>query len=319
SLTTLVAHELAHSWSGNYVTNATWNDFWLNEGFTVYLETRIMEALYGKSYADMLALLGLQDLKHTVKEMGENHPDTKLKLDLAGRDPDEGLTEIAYEKGYFLLRLLEETYGRDAFDKFLRNYFQEFAFKPVTTEMFVAYFKTWQGLASNSTKAGMVDINKWIYEPGIPDNISEIKSIRFEFAEKIVQSWQKGNDISPVAERIKSTHEWLHFLRHLPDTMTTEQMTHLDKMFNFSNSGNSEILSEWFIYVIKNKYKPAYPQLENFLITIGRRKFLKPLYGELAKTTEGKEMATRIYKIGRPNYHSVTTNTLDEILGWKGQ
>jgi hypothetical protein len=317
SLTALVAHELAHSWSGNLVTNANWNDFWLNEGFTVYIERRIMEALYGKSYADMLALIGYQDLMNTVKQMGDDNPDSKLKLDLSGRDPDEGLTEIAYEKGYFLLRLLDDTYGRDAFDKFLNNYFKEFAFKPVTTEMFVEHLKTWQGLFSNSTKEGKVNVEEWIYQTGIPANIPKIESRRFEFIEKVVQSWEKGNDITPIADRIKSTHEWLHFIRHLPDTMTIEQMTHLDKMFNFSNSGNSEIQSAWFLHAIRNKYEAAYPQLEKFLVNVGRRKFLKPLYSELAKTPEGKTMATRIYTIGRPNYHSVSTNTLDEILGWK--
>jgi leukotriene-A4 hydrolase len=316
SLTALVAHELAHSWSGNLVTNANWNDFWLNEGFTVYLERRIMEALYGKAYAEMLALLGYQDLMETVKEMGETNPDTKLKLDLAGRDPDEGLTEIAYEKGYFLLRLIEETYGREPFDKFLRDYFKEFAFKPVTTEMFVAHLSTWQGLNSDATKEANVNAKKWIYEPGIPENIPQIKSMRFEFVEKVIQSWEKGNDIAPLAKKNWSTHEWLHFIRHLPDTMTTEQMAQLDRMFDFTNSGNSEIQAAWFEHVIKHKYEPAYPQLEAFLVSVGRRKFLKPLYQRLAATPEGKTMALRIYEKGRPNYHSVSTNTLDEILGW---
>ena len=316
SLTSLVAHELAHSWSGNLVTNANWNDFWLNEGFTVYLERRIMEALYGKSYADMLALLGMQDLKKTVEQLGSTDPDTRLKLDLAGRDPDEGLTDIAYEKGYFLLRLIEETYGRNNFDSFLRNYFNEFAFKPVTTEIFVEYYNKW---ANSMEKDGDVKIKQWIYEPGLPGNMPEIKSIRFEFAEKLVLSWQKGHDISPIAEKKWTTHEWLHFLRNLPDSMSTAQMADLDRMFNFSNSRNSEIQAAWFHHVIKNNYQPAYKQLEEFLITVGRRKFLKPLYQELSLTPEGKAMALRIYGLGRPNYHSVSTNTIDEILEWKEQ
>ena len=131
SLTSLIAHELAHSWSGNLVTNRTWNDFWLNEGFTVYFEHRIMEKLYGRDYAEMLALLSLQDLRETIQSLKDEnlYADTKLKLDLAGRNPDDGVTDIAYNKGYFFLRLFEERYGRERFDSFLKHYFSSNAFK----------------------------------------------------------------------------------------------------------------------------------------------------------------------------------------------
>src|SRR5436190_3228884 len=112
SLVSLVAHELAHSWSGNLVTNATWSDFWLNEGFTNYFENRIMEALYGREFSEMQAALQLASLRKTIAEMGPENPDTRLQLELAGRDPDDGVNDIAYEKGFFFVRLLEEQAGR---------------------------------------------------------------------------------------------------------------------------------------------------------------------------------------------------------------
>lgn len=139
SLTSLVAHELAHSWSGNLVTNATWNDFWLNEGFTVYFERRIMEALYGKDFSDMLSVIGYGDLKEDLQDIGPENADTWLKLDLADRNPDDGLTNVAYEKGYFFLLHVEAVVGRAAFDRFLKNYFKTFAFKSVNTDQFLDF------------------------------------------------------------------------------------------------------------------------------------------------------------------------------------
>src|SRR5436190_6423239 len=158
SLVNLVAHELAHSWSGNLVTNATWNDFWLNEGFTVYFERRIMEAVYGRDYSEMLARLGMQDLEQIVDELGKDSRDTYLLLDLQGRDPDDAATKLAYEKGYFLLRLIEETVGRPAFDAFLRDYFDRHAFQSMTTAQFVAELRR---------AFPNVEVEMWINAPGI--------------------------------------------------------------------------------------------------------------------------------------------------------
>lgn len=313
SLVSLVAHELAHSWSGNLVTNATWNDFWLNEGFTTYFELRIMEALYGREYSEMLSTLAMQDLKATVASLGPESPDTRLALDLTGRDPDDGMNDIAYNKGAFFLRHCEETVGREAWDGFLRTYFDEFAFTSMTTSAFVDYLR--KNLVQESTELEQtIDITGWIYEPGLPAKLPEIGSTEFAKVEAKIAGLKDGVLPSSAETEDWTTHHWLHFLRNLPDDLDVQGMRALDRSFRFTQSGNSEILSAWLLRSIKVGYKDAYGALETFLTTQGRRKFLKPLYEELAKTEAGLAFAREIYTKARPGYHSVSYLTIDEIL-----
>lgn len=310
SLTSLVAHELAHSWSGNLVTNATWDDFWLNEGFTVYFERRIMESLYGADYADMLEFLGYQDLQHTLAELKKENPkDTHLKLNLAERDPDEGLTDVAYEKGYFFLRTIEENIGRAKMDTFLKQYFERHAFQTMQTEQFVKYLK--KELPSVSS----LNLQDWIYGEGLPDNCPEVKSTRFEQVKQAYEAWQSGEkSLKELDTKNWSSHEWLYFVRGL-EQLNPDKMQALDQAFAFSQSGNSEILAAWLQKAIEQEYEAAYPALETFLVNVGRRKFLTPLYGALLKTEAGKERANAIYEKARPNYHFVSVATLDNMLG----
>ncbi len=324
SLVSLVAHELAHSWSGNLVTNATWDDFWLNEGFTVYFEQRIMEAVYGRDYSEMLALLSLQGLKEEVETIlaGDKPEDTKLKLNLEGRNPDDGMTSIAYDKGYYFLRLLEEKVGRDKFDAFLKDYFTSNAFRSMTTDEFIAQLNT-KLFEKNGIPVDESLYNEWIFGQGLPANCPQPTSDRFANVEKVVEGWVNGMPIeelfSPEDLMTKkwSSHEWLHFLRSLPENLHAEQMAKLDAVFQFTYSRNSEILAAWMVHVIKHQYKPGYQNLENFLINTGRRKFLSPLYAEMAKTETGLEMAKSIYTKARPNYHFVASSTIDKMLGWE--
>lgn len=316
SLVSLVAHELAHSWSGNLVTNATWNDFWMNEGFTVYFENRIMEAIYGKPFADMQGLLGLEDLKETINELGDTSADTHLKLNLKDRDPDDGMNDVAYQKGYFLLLLIEQTVGREKFDIFLKNYFQKHKFQTITTEEFLAEYKN-DLIKNDSAAAAKINIDSWVYGAGIPANCPQIISERFHAVDATVEEWKKGTAAKNLNTKEYTSNEWQRFIRSLPEEMTTAKMKELDDAFHFTDSGNSEILGVWFEHVIASKYEPAYTALENFLVTVGRRKFCKPLYASLAKTPEGIILAKKIYAKARPNYHNITQSTIDEILGWK--
>lgn len=315
SLTSLLAHELAHSWSGNLVTNATWDDFWLNEGFTVYFEHRIMEKLYGVDYSEMLATLALQDLQTTVKSLTDDGmvEDTKLKLNLAGRNPDDGVTDIAYNKGYFFLRSIDERYGRDKFDAFLNEYFLANAFRSMDTDGFISQIKTFY----NETFSIVLEdslFEKWIFTTGLPTDSPVPKSERFTKVNGVVAGWLKTTSVDKTVVSTWSTHEWLHFLNALPELLTIKQLTSLDDTGNFTNSGNAEIVSAWLVHTIRNNYEPANNRLEDFLVNTGRRKFLSPLYNELVKTEKGKIRAKEIYQKARPNYHFVATNTFDKLL-----
>ena len=315
SLVSLIAHELAHSWSGNLVTNATWDDFWLNEGFTTYLETRIMEEVRGKPYADMLRELGRQGMQGAVTDAGgPQGADTRLHLDLAGRDPDEGMTDIAYEKGAAFLQTIESVVGRERLDAFLRDYFDRFAFQPMSAERMLAYMneKLFRG-----DEAQRVNVQAWVYEPGIPANIPRVHSEAFAAVDSQVAAWNRGAPTSAMRTASWSTHEWLHFLGALPDTIPTARLAELDRAFRLSSSGNSEILGAWLLIAIRNRHEPAFPALDRFLTSQGRRKFLTPLYTELAKTDWGRERATSIYRRARPTYHSVSVGTIDKVLDWK--
>lgn len=317
SLVSLLAHELAHSWSGNLVTNATWEDFWLNEGFTVYIENRIMEELYGREYADMLEMLNYQGLQAEIQEMmkADNAEDTKLKLDLEGRDPDEGMTAIAYDKGAFFLKTLETAVGRDKFDAFLKEYFQHFKFKTLTTEDFITYLDKNLLAPNNQT----FNVDEWIYGPGLPANCAQIHSDRFIKVDDKIAMIEDDKDPSQlnVNESKWTTHEWLHFINNLPQNLSAEEMRKLDEKFGFKESGNSEILAAWFVASIHRDYWDVLPQMEDFLVNVGRRKFLSPIYRALSETDKGKEIALEIYEKARPNYHSISFNTMDEMLDYK--
>jgi aminopeptidase N len=315
SLVSLVAHELAHSWSGNLVTNATWADFWLNEGFTTYFEGRIMEAVYGRAYSDMLAVLGRQELETEIATLGADSRDTHLRLETAGRDPEEVLGTVAYEKGALFLRTLEASVGRPAFDRFLRGYFDAFAFQSITTDQFLRYLDE-HLLAAQPEKAAALQVGTWIDGPGVPANAWRPLSQAFVSVDQAVTAFLAGTPAASLSTTGWTTHHWIHFLRRLPQ-LSTAQMTGLDAAFRFSTTGNAEILSTWLLKVIESRYDPAYPVLERFLVEVGRRKFLKPLYTELAKTPQGAEQALRIYEKARPGYHAISRATVDEILGWR--
>jgi len=318
SLVNLIAHELAHNWSGNLVTNRTWNDFWLNEGFTVYFERRLTEAMMGKDYADMLWALGRQDLDATVKDLGAESKDTHLKIDLTGRDPDDGLTDIAYEKGALLLRLIEDVVGRDRFDPFLKGYFDAHAFKTISTEEFLRYLDE-NLLKGDSAVYRKIDVHAWVYGPGIPQNATRFTPTRFAAVDAAREQFIAGAAPATLATSTWTTHEWLHFLRGMPKPLAVDKMAALDAAYRFTASGNSEIADQWFVMAVAAKYEAAYPAMRAFLARVGRRKFLTPLYGEMMKTGQ-QALARDVYNASRAAYHPLAQTTLDElVLGKKSE
>ena len=314
SLVSLVAHEMAHSWSGNLVTNATWSDFWLNEGYTVYIERRIIEELYGRQREEMEAALGYQEL---LDELKTHAPaDQILHIGLAGRDPDDGATQIPYEKGALLLRQLETAFGRARFDAYLKSYFDSFAFQSITTAQALDYMRSHLFVPdpqakAPQTKAAPPDINvkEWIYQPGLPESAKAPVSELFQKVDVQLADWIMGRKIDTAAW---STQEWLHFLRGLPEKLDAAHMRRLDTAWHLTQSGNDEIHDQWLLMAVRNHYEPAYSRLEEFLMTVGRRKYVKPLYEAM-----DRKHAVAIYDTARPRYHPITQATIDALIAEK--
>lgn len=312
SLVALVSHELAHSWSGNLVTNATWRDFWLNEGFTVYLERRIQERVFGKERAQMEEVIEVDELADEMKELPA--ADQILHVDLKGRDPDDGATLVPYVKGSLFLRQLEQTFGRDQFDAFLRGYFTHFQFQSITTSDFLDYLKK-NLLDQNPELAAKIPVEEWVNQPGLPASAPKPHSEAFARVSEPAARWMKGEvKLSALPSKAWCTQEWLHFLRALPEKLDTGRIRELDAAFGFTKTGNAEIADQWLLMAVRNRYEPAYPRLEEFLTTVGRRKFIEPLYKELVKTPEGRQHALTIYAKAKPAYHPLSAAAAEGII-----
>ena len=314
SLVALIAHELAHSWSGNLVTNATWRDFWLNEGFTVYLEQRIMEHVYGVERAKMEIALAMRGLAAELRRLPK--PDQILHVDLAGRNPDDGMTAVPYDKGAAFLRRLEEVIGRAEFDAFLRSWFDAHAFQSVTT----ADFEQWLNqelLDQQPDVAAQIDLDTWIHAGGLPADAPTPRAAAFEAVDSVRNQVAAEKSAAALANSDDwNTQQWLRFLDGLPADASL--LAALDEARDFTNSGNSEILAAWLAIAIAADYQPAMPRLQQFLLEVGRRKFLVPLYKALLAAPDGRARAMAIYRQARPRYHSVSTGTLDKLLDWQG-
>jgi len=319
SLVSLVAHEMAHSWSGNLVTNATWSDFWLNEGFTTYFERRILESVYGKDQADMEWVLGRELLDIAIRDFEKTPGDQLLHIDLGGRDPDDAVTDIAYEKGSLFVRMLEETYGREELDRFLRAWFDGHAFQSVTTADF-RRFALENLVDSRSPLPGheKPDLEFWIDRPGLAKNTPAVRSSLFGIVDAARKTWLAGG--LPTAELGAGswiTQQWNHFLRGLPPDLPAGKLAELDESFHLTASRNSEILADWLVIAANREYAAADSTMEEFLVRVGRRKYVDPVYRALMKDPASRDRARKIYDEARPGYQAITRRTIDQIVGWK--
>ena len=304
SLVSLIAHELAHSWSGNTVTNATWRDLWLNEGFTTYLTYRIMEMIYGHDRFKKEAVLGYQDLENDVAALDDN--DEILAIDLRGRNPDDVFSNIPYEKGALFLREIEQKIGRENFDAFLMQYFKDFAFKSITTDTFIAYLDDTL-LKQYPNELDAERIHTWIFEPGIPEGAPHPESDAFSKIDETRSAWLSGGIKAADIETGQWTvHEWLYFLNNMPESLSEAQLVELDSAFSLTSTKNNEIAHSWLMIAVENNYQPAFERLYSYLVSIGRNKLVKPLYRELSKTPEGKAFAKRAFEEAKPGYHPLT-------------
>ncbi|HEX2893553.1 MAG TPA: M1 family metallopeptidase [Marmoricola sp.] len=315
SLVSLVAHELAHSWSGNLVTNASWKDVWLNEGFTVYLETRIDEEVYGEEFAAMIRHLYRQDLDGSVQSLEPR--DTWLEQDVAGRDPDEGITDIPYDKGALFLTMLEHAVGRSRFDTFLTAYFDRFAFQPMDTATFLQHLRS-ELLEPSGLSAEDLAVEAWVHGPGVPDNAPEWRSERFAAVDREVEALLGGKAPVDLDTSEWTPHEWVHLIRALPRDAGTSIPAALDAAFGLTTSRNDEILAAWLPCAVETGLVFEDPRVDAavaaFLRRQGRSKFLRPVYRALVATDRGNTRAREIYAEVRPGYHPVARGVVDRIL-----
>jgi aminopeptidase N len=312
SLTALIAHELAHSWSGNLVTNATWRDLWLNEGFTVYLQGRIMRAVYGDAREAMEEALDLATLRGDLATLPLS--DQVLAIDLRNRDPDDAFTQVPYIKGALFVSWLGSRFGIDTVDQFLHDYFEHFQFQSISTEQFRAYLEArLLPLKPSAVKASELD--EWITAPGLPRFAVLPHSDAFQRVDQARAEWLAGTRaVGDLPARQWTTHEWVHFLDGLPKKVPAAKLAELDAAYAVTATGNSEVAFSWLRVAIRNEYAAAWPRLDDYLTTIGRRKLIKPLYEDLMKTPAGAERARAIYARARSNYHPIAVTTLDAIV-----
>ncbi|MEW6167013.1 MAG: M1 family metallopeptidase [Pseudomonadota bacterium] len=311
-LVSLIAHELAHSWSGNLVTNATWADFWLNEGFTNHLTYRIMEEIYGPGRGAQERALGANDLKATLARL-ERDADKTLMPDLVGRDPDDGVTDVPYERGALFLAYLESKFGRPAFDAFLRSWFDSHAFQSVTTAQFLAYLER-ELLLERPAVVSSAQIDAWLRSPLMPADTVWPQSDAFAQVDAARNAWLEGTQPAANLDTAQwSVRQWQYFLDNMPP-LSPAQMKALDETFGLSKTRNAVIAARWFRLVARDAYAPAYPAMEQHLQTIGRMLLITPVYRELAQRPEGLALAQRIFREARNGYHPIARDSVRKTL-----
>lgn len=316
SLVDLIAHELAHSWSGNLVTNASWKHWWLNEGFTTYVTTRILEKLYGEEVATMNLQLEQEEALESLKGI------PKEKQALVTRDPDTSSKHytdegLAYPKGAWFLRTLEQRAGRAAFDPFLRSWFDQHAFQSVTTDQFVAFLRA-NLLAKNPKIMSDAELDEWLYGPGIPSSAKKAVSTRLAKLNDTTARWLKG-DLTTAQLDTKGwkAEEWMKFLNDIDNKADAARLEELDKAFGLAKTGNNEVAFRFYRAAVHAGYKGVRPHLEAFLMSVGRQKFVVPLYTALRAKPDDRAWAERIYKAARERYHPETQGSVDKAMAAK--
>ena len=312
SLVNVLAHELAHSWTGNLVTNATMNDFWLNEGFTVWAERRILERLSGREAVSLAAAVARHELDQAIVRFGAGSPLTRLETDMKGMDPDEVYSEIPYEKGCLFVTLLERSAGSEAFDRFLRRYIERFRFSSITTAQFEEFLE-----AELPGLRRQVQADLWLHGPGIPDNCPRFHSNMLQEIEELAAGWAEGRRPDPDAIARWSVDQWRIYLQRLKRPMSHEDCLWLESSFDLNESRNAEILCEWLSITAASAFEPSFERIRAFLGSVGRMKFLKPLYTALKDGETTRELACSTFEQFKDNYHPIARVVLEQVLSFK--
>lgn len=309
SLVSVVAHELAHSWSGNLVTNATWRDGWLNEGWTSYLESRLMEVIYSEERAAEENVLGYRELLLDFESV--NPVMQALAPPLETGDPDDFQGTVHYHKGSLFLQYLENAVGREAFDEFIGGYFSDFAFGTITSEEFLDYLDV-NLLSAHDSKVSREQAEQWLYRPGLPDDALIPASDTLDQAAAMATAWSAGEvDIEDVPVSDWSPQGTVHFINSLVADLSTEKLSELDAALGLSDTRNAEIGRTWFIQVAQRQHRPVYQKLEQYLNRYGRTRLIRPIYKALAENGSDFELAQEMFANARRGYHPLTNNSIE--------
>jgi leukotriene-A4 hydrolase len=311
--TWVVTHEMAHAWTGNLVTNATWEDFWLNEGWTTYAESRSTEVLEGKDYSQLLAVLGRNAMLDDMKRLGEDSERTSLKFPQKGINPDSVVTNIPYEKGYAFLVQLERAVGRKTFDAFIQKYLNTYAFQSLTTEAFVVFLRKHLPQALES-----VNIDEWLYQPGFPESAHVLRSKLYDEVEVLIKAYENGE--LPKKEQISNWifHQIFLFIQMLPKAISVEDCQYLENLFDFKESPRYAFLYNFYSLCIRSGYREVMPEVEHFLETIGVSSRIVKVYRALAETAWSKGVARKLFERFQGRYHPIAIANIERALSEAG-
>jgi leukotriene-A4 hydrolase len=306
----VVVHELAHSWTGNLVTNATWQDFWLNEGWTVYAEQRIMEALEGQDYANLLAAHWTDIMLGQMKQIGMDSKTTQLKTEASDQmGPMDALTWVPYYKGFSFLKRLEQAVGRPAFDEFISKYINKFRFTALTTEAFLDFLK--QELPQ---AAAEVDLDQWVYQPGFPSDAPPLSSPLLARIDEWVESFSQGQLPSKNEISTWNQYQVMRYLNQIPKQITIENCHHLDQLFGLQESRNPQSLSAFYVISIRSGDDSIMPRVEAFVEQVGRLILIRPIFLALAETEWSRDQARPLFERVRSLHHAITQKIIDRLL-----
>jgi leukotriene-A4 hydrolase len=309
SLVDVVAHELAHSWTGNLVTNATAEHFWLNEGFTVWAERRILKALRGEEAAALSWAVGQKELEAALERFSDKPELTRLRTHLSGVDPDDAFSVVPYEKGARFVAALEQAAGAAAFDVFVKRYMARFRFQSITTEDFCAFVE-----ASFPGLLAKVGAPAWLDQPGLPADAPRFTSRRLTELSSLAEGWADGRRPDPAEAARWTPGEMLVYLQRLPRKMSREDCAALDAALGLSGRGNHELLVSWLCLATASGYDSVHPRVRALLSTVGRMKYVRPLYQALGETPSGRALAREVFARAAPTYHALTRRAAESVM-----
>ena len=307
--TSLITHELAHAWTGNLITNATWQDFWLNEGWTTYAESRITEILEGKDAQELQAVYAAKNLLSLMERIGMDSRATCLKLPNDEKDADSFTTAVAYQKGRSFLRECEMAVGCERFDVFIQKYMKSFQFQSLSTEGFLDFLK-----AELPDVFEKVNVQKWVYEPGMPEEWHKPHSHLYDEVEKVLEDYKQGK--RPSKEQAMGWHRYqiMSFLQGVPDVIPVEDCKYFEDFLELEKKNDDAFFSPFYAICVASGYQEIWPRVEKFMGTIGRMLYVFPVMRAMIAADWSKDKARPLFESVKGMHHQITVHAMDGML-----